>query len=357
MKAIVYEKYGPPDVLQLKEVAKPAPKKNEILVKIHATTVRAGDWRMRKADPFAARIFNGLLRPKRRPILGMELAGEVEAVGANVKRFAPGDSVFASCGLGFGAYAEYKCMSENEVIAIKPNNMTYEEAAAVPSGALGALPLLRDKGNLRRGQKVLIVGASGNVGSFAVQISKSYGADVAGVCSAKNLEMGLVSLVIRHLKRIFDAPPHAGASIDYQAAYVAVSCHHDKKWRILCDTNEMVKSLGADQVIDYAKENYTKSGTRYDLIFDAAGKMISGLSESKCEDALCPNGVFVSIEMSYKERVENLVAVRELIEAGKIKAVIDRCYPLEKMAEAHQYVEKGHKKGSVVIKITQNNAS
>lgn len=294
MKAVVFEKYGPPDVLEIKDIPKPIPKDNELLVKVHATSVTAGDWRMRKAEPFLVRIFAGLFKPSRIKILGFELAGVVEEVGKNVRSFKKGDSVFAGCGFKFGAYAEYKCLPENDLVALKPSNMTFQQAATVPIGGVSALRFLR-KGGISSGQDVVIYGASGSVGTFAIQLAKYFGANVTAVCSTKNMDL--------------------------------------------------VKSLGADNVIDYTQQDFTKTGSQFDIVLDAVGKT----SKSACKNLLKQNGRYVSSWGGSRKGPNDLQFLKELIEAGKLKTVIDRTYTLDQIREAHAYVEQFHKKGNVSV--------
>ena len=312
MKAVICTKYGPPEVLQIKEVEKPSPKPNEVLIKILATTVHIGDTKIRRFEPGLGPVKDFFFKPimriivgftgPRKKILGMELSGEIEAVGKDVTLFKVGNPVFASTEFRFGAYAQYCCLPEDRILATKPANMTHEEAAPVSNGGITALIHLR-KANIRKGQKVLIYGASGSVGTYAIQIAKYFGAEVTAVCSTSNLEM--------------------------------------------------VKSLGADKVIDYTQQDFTQSGEIYDVIYDAVGKIES----FKRKKSLSKLGLYLnvfSMSGNIKLKVEDLYTIKEFCEAGKLRTVIDRCYPMEEIVEAHRYVDKGHKKGNVVITIEHN---
>jgi NADPH2:quinone reductase len=318
MKAVIWTKYGPPEVLQIKEVEKPSPKDNEILINVYSTTVAAAECPMRAGKPWFGRIILGLFKPRYK-IPGLELAGEVESVGKDVKRFKVGDQVCGFTGFKLGAYAEHTCMPEKASFITKPSNLTFEESASIIDGATTALFFLREKAQIQSRYKVLIIGASGSIGSAAVQLAKYFGAEVTGVCSGANIEL--------------------------------------------------VKSLGADRVIDYTKEDFSKEDKTYDVIFDTVNKS----SFAKCKKSLKTRGIymptsiklFVLLQMLWTkmfckrkvifgmsvEKNEGLVFLKSLIEKGKLKPVIDRIYPLEQIVEAHRYVEKGHKKGNVVIKI------
>lgn len=311
MKAIICTKYGPPEVLQLKEVEKPVPGINEVLIKIHATTAHIGDTKIRSFKPGLGPVKDFFFKPvmrimigfkgPRNQILGMDLAGDIVDVGKDVKQFKKGDQVFASAfqGFKFGAYAEFICLHENGLIAMKPRNMNYEEAAPISNGALTALLVLR-KANIQKGQKVLIYGASGSMGTYSIQLAKNYGAEVTGVCSTKNVEM--------------------------------------------------VKSLGADNVIDYTLENFNDRGDNYDVIFDSVSK----IAPSERKKSLKATGIYLDAQKSaegLKLKQEDLRYLEKLCEAGKLKTIIDRRYPLEEMVEAHRYVESGRKKGNVIITV------
>jgi NADPH:quinone reductase-like Zn-dependent oxidoreductase len=318
MEAVTYTRYGPPEVLRFMDVDKPIPKGNEVLIRVHATSVTNADCFMRRAETITGRIFLGIRRPKRK-ILGTELAGVIEGTGKNVTRFKTGDKVFGFTGFGLGAYAEYSCMPEKGSLVMKPEALTFEEAAAMVDGPSTALYFLRDKANIRSGQKVLILGASGSIGTSAVQLARHFGAYVTGVCSGANLDL--------------------------------------------------VRSLGADRVIDYRKEDFTKNGETYDIIFDTIGKS----SFSLCRSSLNSSGCYITTTGSLVQylrklwtylvggkrslcgmsidKTDSLIYVKGLIEAGGMRPVIDRRYRLEQMADAHRYVEQGHKKGNVVVTV------
>jgi NADPH:quinone reductase-like Zn-dependent oxidoreductase len=304
MRAVICTKYGPPEVLQMKEVEKPKPKDDEVLIKIYATTAHIGDTRIRRANPFLVRLVFGLFKPKKNLILGLEVSGIIESTGKDVTLFKKGDKIFALTGFNLGGYAEYRCLPEKVkegqqrkgLVALKPENLSFQEAAAIPAGALTALKNLQ-KANIKKDQKILINGASGSLGTYAIQLSKHYGAEVTGVCSASNFEL--------------------------------------------------VKSIGADKVIDYTQEDFTKTQDKYDIVYDAVMK----LGSAKCRKILKKNGVFINNSHLPKIKEEDLLFLKDLIENNKFKPVLDRTYSIDEVVEAHRYVDKGHKKGNVIITV------
>lgn len=320
MKAIVYKKFGNSNVLNLTDIKKPIPKDNEVLIKVKASTVTSADCIMRRGDTFFSRLMLGFNAPRKKfQILGIELSGVIESVGKDVEKFEIGDEIYAFRGFGTGCYAEYKCMKESDSIALKPKNLTFNEAASVVDGSTTALFFLKDKANIKAGQKVLINGASGSIGTFAVQLAKYFGAEVTGVCSTKNVGL--------------------------------------------------VKSLGADHVIDYTKTDFTRTGESYDIIFDTVTKS----SFSKCKNSLNDGGKYIVTVISFRRvllslltrfckkrklifamsvnKRESLKFIKTLIEKGDLKTIIDKTFPLDEIVEAHQYVEKGHKVGNVVVEV------
>lgn len=298
MKAVVYRKYGNADVLNLTEIDRPAPKSDEVLIRIISTSVSAADWRLRKAEPFLVRIFNGLFTPKKVKVLGFEISGIVEEAGKSVNFFKRGDAVFAYCGLKFGGYAEYICLKETDIIAHKPGIMTFEEAATTPLGSLSALFFLK-KANISNGQKILIYGASGSVGTFAIQLAKYFGANVTAVCSTRNIELA--------------------------------------------------KSLGADYVIDYTNTDLNNLDVKFDIVFDAVGK----LHKSIYKQIIQPKGKLVSVKSRSKPTKMDLHFIKELIESKKLISIVDKTYLLKDIREAHRYVEQFRKSGNVAVLLNE----
>jgi NADPH:quinone reductase-like Zn-dependent oxidoreductase len=306
MKAVICTRYGPPEVLEIREVPKPAPTDDEVLIKVIATTAHIGDTRIRKADPFIVRLVFGLFKPRKNLIPGLELSGEIEAVGNRVGQFQPGDKIFAMTGFGLGAYAEYRCLpakakagtyQKRGLVAPKPETLSFGEAAAVPAGGLTALKNLQ-KGYISRGQSILINGASGSLGTFAIQLAKHFGAEVTAVCSAKNFDL--------------------------------------------------VQSLGADSVIDYTTKDFTEVDERYDIVYDAVMKS----KRSRCRKILRKDGIFLNNNRTPKIEADDMLFLKELIENGQLKPVIDKTYSLDQVVEAHRYVDTERKRGNVVIKVT-----